>query len=386
MRAVCTIAAALAWVHSLSADEATVITRDGRKEVVEGVVDDYTGAFLFIRTASGQLHRIDADRVVEVSVEWSPQKLAGDRAFQSNQWRQAANLYAEANRTEARTWARRVILERWMSCCQAIGLVGQAGDIFVALVQSDPLTPALRRAPLQWTGASTVTQDKALQWLAQTSHPAVVLLGASHLLSTPQRTDAFSALKKLVLLTDEHPAAAALAEAQLWRWSQAAADDAEVDHWNQRLQQMPEELRAGPHLVIAQALLNPASGFRREVMSSLVSQDGQTLWSSEVEQRSYSERRFHELLEGSASHRLKELLDAIDAYERCCRLLQDAFDDCLFRMSQYQQRIQPQELGSLVGVKRAAKQIPEIFADVSAKLSCHRALEKGPPMGASGPF
>jgi hypothetical protein len=121
--------------------------------------------------------------------------------------------------------------------------------------------------------------------------------------------------------------------------------------------------------VIAQALLNPGSGFRREVLSSLVSQQGQTLWSSEVEQRSFSERRFHEVLVGNASHGLKELLDAIDAYEWFCRLLQDAFDDCLFRMSQYQQRIQPQELGTLVGVKRAAKQIPEIYADVSAKLS-----------------
>jgi len=121
--------------------------------------------------------------------------------------------------------------------------------------------------------------------------------------------------------------------------------------------------------VIAQALLNPGSGFRREVLSSLVSQDGQNLWSSEVEQRSYSERRFHELLMGRASLGLKELLDAIDAYEQFCRLLQDAFDDCLFRMSQHQQRIQPQELESLSGVKRAAKQIPEIFADVSTKLS-----------------
>lgn len=121
--------------------------------------------------------------------------------------------------------------------------------------------------------------------------------------------------------------------------------------------------------LIAQALLNPGSGFRREVLSSLVSPDGQAIWSLEVEQRSFSERRFHELLIGSASHGVKELLDAINAYERFCRFLLDAFDDCLFHMSQYQQRIQPQELGSLIGVKRAAKQIPEIFADVSAKLS-----------------
>ena len=121
--------------------------------------------------------------------------------------------------------------------------------------------------------------------------------------------------------------------------------------------------------VISQALLNPGSGFRREVLSSLISEEGQTLWTAEVEQRVFSERRFHDLLVESASHSLKDLLRAIDAYERFCRLLQDAFDDCLLRMSQYQQRIQPRELGSLVGVKRAAEQIPGIFTDVSDKLS-----------------
>lgn len=121
--------------------------------------------------------------------------------------------------------------------------------------------------------------------------------------------------------------------------------------------------------VISQALLNPVSGFRREVLSCLISQEGQSLWNDETEQRSFSERRFHERLVKSASHGLKELLEAIDAYEHFCRLLEDAFDDCLFRMSQYQQRIQPHELGKLVGVKRAAEEIPKIFADVSDRLS-----------------
>lgn len=121
--------------------------------------------------------------------------------------------------------------------------------------------------------------------------------------------------------------------------------------------------------VLSQALVNPGSGFRREALNSLISPEGQNLWAAEVDSRSFSERRFHELLASSASGELKELLHAVDAYEQFCRLLQDAFDDCLYYLSQHQQRIQLQELGGLIGVQRAAKGIPEIFADVSERLS-----------------
>lgn len=129
------------------------------------------------------------------------------------------------------------------------------------------------------------------------------------------------------------------------------------------------DARAQEANVIAAALLNPVSGFRRDVFSSLVSQEGQAFWASEVEQRSFSERRFHEQLVGTASPGLKELLLAVDSYERFCRLLQDAFDDCLFHLSQHKQAIKPYELGALSSVQKAADQVPVIFADVSDSLS-----------------
>lgn len=127
---------------------------------------------------------------------------------------------------------------------------------------------------------------------------------------------------------------------------------------------------AGPReaKVIANALFNHEGGFRHEVLGSLVSKHGQSLWSSEAEQRTFSERRFHEFLADRVSPPLRELIQAIDAYERFCRVLQDAFDDCLLRMSQFQQRIHPREFGDLVGVMHAADQIPKIFGDVSEKL------------------
>ncbi len=120
--------------------------------------------------------------------------------------------------------------------------------------------------------------------------------------------------------------------------------------------------------VIKRVLLSSSSGFRRDVLKALVSSEGRVLWAMQRETRNRSERRFHELLLSRSSGELKELLQAIDAYERFCRLLQDAFDDCLFHLSQYQRRIQPSELANLVGVERAVKTIPEIFLDVVDRL------------------
>ena len=121
--------------------------------------------------------------------------------------------------------------------------------------------------------------------------------------------------------------------------------------------------------VIKHALLNPTSGYRKEVLELLISAEGQQLWTEETSQDWPSERRFHSDLVNVASSKLKELLHAIDAYERFSRLIQDAFDDVLLRLSQYQQRIKPSELAGLKGVRRAAKGIPNIFSEVAERLA-----------------
>ncbi len=117
---------------------------------------------------------------------------------------------------------------------------------------------------------------------------------------------------------------------------------------------------------IAQALLNPGSGNRKEVLGFLISDAGQQLWKDEDAR---SERMFHAGLGEVASPDLKELLRAIDAYERFCRLLQDAFDDVLFRLSQHQTRIAPAELARSKGVRQAARAVPDIFTQVAERLS-----------------
>jgi hypothetical protein len=121
--------------------------------------------------------------------------------------------------------------------------------------------------------------------------------------------------------------------------------------------------------VIAQALLNPGSGYRKEVLAFLTSDVGRQLWADESAQDYPSERRLHAAIREVASAELKELLGAIDAYERFCRLLQDAFDDVLFRLSQHQTRIPPVELARAESVRRAARTVPDLFPEVAERLS-----------------
>lgn len=118
--------------------------------------------------------------------------------------------------------------------------------------------------------------------------------------------------------------------------------------------------------LITDALLNPTSGYRKEVLEFLISDAGRRLW-KDADTR--SERAIHAALGKAASPDLADLLRAIDAYERFSRLLQDAFDDVLYAMSRHQTRIPPVELARCTGVRQAAKTVPAIFDEVAERLS-----------------
>lgn len=121
--------------------------------------------------------------------------------------------------------------------------------------------------------------------------------------------------------------------------------------------------------VIRDALMEPKSKLRREVLGCLTSPVGAALWKAESEKKYPSERRFHEALMQVATPELTELIVAIDQYELFSRYIQDAFDDCLLHLSQHQQRISPTELAGLSSVRKASAEVPRMFAEVSDRLS-----------------
>jgi hypothetical protein len=121
--------------------------------------------------------------------------------------------------------------------------------------------------------------------------------------------------------------------------------------------------------VIAEALLEPSSGFRREVLSFLISPKGRQLWAELSEDGRGSERAFHAALRASSTEPLRELLNAIETYEHFCRLLEDAFAECLAELSRPQRRVRPKELARLSTVKTAARSLSELYPTVRDHLT-----------------
>lgn len=110
------------------------------------------------------------------------------------------------------------------------------------------------------------------------------------------------------------------------------------------------------------------ASFRREVLGFLVSDQGRRLWRQEVSAQRSSERVFHEALRASASADLRQLLLAIEIYERFSRLAQDAFDDCLYEMTRKRGQVCASELSSLPSVKTASQRLPKMFSEVMNRL------------------
>jgi len=81
-----------------------------------------------------------------------------------------------------------------------------------------------------------------------------------------------------------------------------------------------------------------------------------------------SERSFHERLRGRAPEALGVLLDAISAYERFARLLQDAFEELLYLATRHGRRMHVRALARSEVMERAAVGAPEAFESARVAL------------------
>ena len=137
---------------------------------------------------------------------------------------------------------------------------------------------------------------------------------------------------------------------------------------------------AGPkeRRTLAGILVGLTEGYIREVVDFMTSPAGKDIvrgiLARSGDERVWSERPFHKALRPVASEPLKVFLDAIDAYEVFARLLQDAFDECLYIMSPRKTRTPVRELAASKLVAKAAEEVPGAFS---------RAVDALAPVGES---
>lgn len=240
--------------HASANGEDTVAYLGGKenKQTIRrtGTIEDYSGAGLVLVTTQGKKETIPLEKLVEFRTTATDEEQSGDRLKGEGKLKDAIAAYQKAKRAEPRRWVVRRISNSLVDCLDAAGQIDQAGAEFLSLAASDPETPYFGSLPLAWRNpvpeGPAVTQ--ANKWMASSGQPIAALLGASWLLAGPERAKAIGALK--TLSSDLDPRIAHLAAAQLWRTQIVTATLADAQKWQQQIDRMPDELRAGPLLVL----------------------------------------------------------------------------------------------------------------------------------------
>lgn len=272
-----------AMVGSVLADDSVTYLggKEGKQTIRRiGTIEDYSGAGLVLVTPQGRKETIPLEKLVDFQTASTDEELAGDKLKRAGKIAEAIAAYTKARRAEPRPWVQRRIAASLVDCYDVAGQIDQAGDEFLKIVAADPETPYYGSIPLAWRTATVdgpaVTQ--ATKWLAATKQPAAQLLGASWLLTEPERAKAITALK--TLSNDLDPRIAHLAAAQLWRTSLVTAAATDADKWRQQIERMTPELRAGPLLVLGDWLARnerPDDALLAWLQAPLVYDDRQTL-------------------------------------------------------------------------------------------------------------
>ncbi|MCX7422699.1 MAG: tetratricopeptide repeat protein [Planctomycetia bacterium] len=239
----------------LLAQDQVVLQQEGQssKMVVPCQIVDYTGEKITVKIKSGGNQKTyPAEQVVEVRTSWLESHERGRRQLTDRRVDEAAKSFQEALVSEPRIWVRREILASLVRCALRQGDRVTAGTRFLMILESDRTTRHFGVIPLMWApeSVSSSAKSQARVWLTHELDSAR-LLGASFLLEDNQLGE--SAQQELAALQrsgDER--VRQLAQAQSWRMKLRSLDvsDLELQRWDDRVQQMPTSLRAGPSYLL----------------------------------------------------------------------------------------------------------------------------------------
>ncbi len=228
----------------------------GSRIGVTGTILDYTGREIrILLNKESEPKSYDIRQVADVIYTRTPGHHDGLQAMQAGQYEEALRLLGIGMAEEQRQWVRRDILAAQLRCELRLGHRGGAGTKFLAIVESDPDTHYYHLIPLIWTPQQLTSDDLLLarQWIEQSSD-AAKLLGASFLLDhSTLQSSALRVLRKLSSNPDSR--IFGLARAQSWRPAIQLAKPTATDlvTWSRQVDQIPEELRAGPYYLLGRA-------------------------------------------------------------------------------------------------------------------------------------
>lgn len=234
-----------------SADTVTVASSGGTMRL-SGHIVDYTGERLELEMPDGGRRTIPAAQVIGIATDWVADHSAADRALSGGQYAEALILYTRAIEAERRPWVRRMLTAQIVRCRSALGQTEQAVESFLVLVQADQATPYFDCIPLAWLAwpPEPNVELAAQRWISR-PEPTSRLLGASHLLASPQRAAAIAILGELC--RDADPRIAWAARAQQLRLQPAAPRPTELEQRQREFADAPAWLQPGLSYVLGRA-------------------------------------------------------------------------------------------------------------------------------------
>ena len=226
---------------------------------LEGEIVNITGRNgMTFRPNDGQERKISLEQIVDFGTVKEIAQVNAEQAMLDGDFRGAIDYYIAARQAEyrkqtKRNWVMRHQTSVLVQAYAALGETERASREFYALAESDPETVYLASIPLPWhveLSQAAMYQRLGEMWLDQPEYPAAQLLSAGLSLTTTNREKAVLVLQNMT--KSQNTSIAALATAQLWRVRFAEATLAEAENWEQQIETMPEELRAGPHYMLGE--------------------------------------------------------------------------------------------------------------------------------------
>jgi tetratricopeptide (TPR) repeat protein len=220
---------------------------------VSGLVENYTGTEITIRTETDEPPKTfpSAD-VVEIQTAQTDSHTRGLKLLAEGQVEQAVRELDVAVKKEPRTWVRREILAALVRCGLRRGDYATAGARFLALVKSDPTTRHFRVIPLVWAPQAIApdARREAVTWMNGRVE-AGRLIGASLLYDDREmRKEARSVIKELSTSADDRVRVLAQMQARREEALAGSPGRMQTAQWQQRIDEMPEDLRAGPYFLL----------------------------------------------------------------------------------------------------------------------------------------
>jgi tetratricopeptide (TPR) repeat protein len=247
------VVAVLLWAgRSLAEDDDVVRLRNGIS--VRGTILSHDASGVRIQLAGRKQEKFyPAEEIETLDVRYVPEQVEGEKLFEARDYGRALEKLRVALKSEGRPWLRARIEVRIIWCHMTQGNFDAAVEVFVAALQTPGSKLPWSAIPLWWLPEPPggAVHDRALP-LARHGNPLLAVLGASYLFGTADAAAARQTLERLVKSEDSH--VGQLARAQLWRWEAGSASVAQVAAWQRAIEQMPAEVRGGPHFVAGLAL------------------------------------------------------------------------------------------------------------------------------------